>query len=254
MAETHKFRRDCIFRQSTISTEKKANFLGEIQLRKSLIILSALAAALIPASSASCSGDKAEKSAVDFTSTAHTEVYDVTRYNRPQYQWFIFDKDKTVIDSGISEDTAPEISETDTKISVYFSAGDGEYMYREYYPQSGGMTDLYQCITDEKGNRICFSDKAGTFNFAEVLHKYWDTEEGVNRDFFTNLDEYVIEDEVSAFKRAANEINTSYNSADIAFDEGNNMWAVTFGTIGETGGQTVYLDGKGKTRLIISEE
>lgn len=230
---------------------------GELELSsfgKKLSLFAVSAAVL--ASAAACGGKKGSDaaSAKGCTSTSHTEVYDVTRYDCPQYQWYIFDDAKKVIDSGISEDKAPEISETDTKICVYFTDGKERTMYREYYPKDGTMTELFECITDKKGSRVCLGSKVEEFNFAEILAKYMNKSDGVNTSSFVNLDLSEITDSSSAYERAANEINTAYNSAAAAYDEQNDMWSVCFSTIGESGKVTVYLESNGKTRLIVSEK
>lgn len=219
-----------------------------------------IAAAVFAASAASCASKTPDEQQRSFTTvTVHTVINDVSCYGCPQYQWFIFEDggnadNRKVLDSGISLGKAPEVNETEDKITVYFSDNNGEYMYREYDPYNGTMTELYQCITDPNGNRVCFSNTLGTFKYSDILKLYRNTP-NANKDSFANLDTCELTDALSAYERARNEVNIPYNAAAAAFDESINMWQVIFYTIGSSDGDmAVYLDSNGKTKLIVTDQ
>jgi len=219
------------------------------KLTKRILIIAAACLAL-------CSCKSGEKSTVGRTDavycTAKAEVYDISRHEIPQYQWFILDGEGTVIGCGFAEGNAPEITETDTATAIYVPDDEGGE-YREFYPATGGSTDWYDC-TENGGKRVYLSKETGQFSYPEVLKTYWDESEGVNRDTFVNVEQSPVTDAKSAYERAAMELAPDFDTVDAAFDENNEMWMVTFSNMGQTGGETVYLDAAGKTKLIVSED
>ncbi len=218
-------------------------------MTKRIIIIAAACLALC-----SCSG---EKSTVGKTEavycTAKAEVYDITRHEIPQYQWFILDGEGTVIGNGVAEGEIPEITENDTATAIYVPDDEGGE-YREFYPATGGSTEWYDCI-DNGGKRVYMSKETGQFDYPAVLKAYWDASEGINRDSFVNVDQSPVTDARSAYQRAAMELAPDFDTVDISYDENNEMWMVTFSKMGQIGGsETVYLEASGKTKLIVSEE
>lgn len=88
------------------------------------------------------------------------------------------------------------------------------------------------------------------FSFEEHLNYY--TEAGVKTEGFINTAPIVIDDYNDAIECAKNEVTISYDTIAYAFDEDAEIWFVHFGTEGMLGGdQSVYLDSKGITQLIV---
>lgn len=232
---------------------------------KRLLISGALCVAVL-ASFAGCKETNKAESSADkfekvFQQTEHSEVYDISRYNCTQYQWFVMDDAGDVIDCGVSMDVLPEIEENDGTVSVFIQTEDSTGSYREYFPNTGGRSQLYERRQEGDGEFIYFTPSTGEFVFPEILEAYWDagTGEGVNRDSFVNYEEsdMPIEDADSAYERARNEVSASYsyNTVSIDYDKEYEMWAVMFSEKGMLGGcKTVYLDSSGKTWLIIAGE
>ena len=184
---------------------------------------------------------------------AKAEVYDITRHEIPQYQWFILDSEGAVIENGFAQGAVPEITETDTATAIYVPDDEGGE-YREFYPATRGSTDWYDCI-DNGGNRVYMSKETQHFDYPAVLKTYWDASEGVNRDSFVNVDQSPVTEARSAYQRAAMEVAPDFDTVDISYDEKNEMWMVSFSKMGQTGGgETVYLEASGKTKLIVSEK
>lgn len=189
--------------------------------------------------------------------TANSEIYDITRHDCQQYQWFVMDAGEKVLECGVTVDTPPEIVDENDIVSVYIETAAGKGEYREYYPSTGEMSQWYERRSEENGEFIYFTANIGEFVFPEVLEAFWDVEEGVNRDSFVNFEEAdtPIEDYDSAYERAKNEISSSsYNTVAIDYDKEHKMWAVTFSDKdSEDSVQTVYLDSSGKTWIIITD-
>ncbi len=192
-----------------------------------------------------------------FQSTEHSEIYDITRHDCSQYQWFVMDTSGSVLDCGVTMDNPPEIVETDDSVSVFIASDEGKGEYREYTPSTGGVSQWFERRQEGDGEFVYFVTKVGEFVFPEVLEAYWDVEDGVNRDSFVNYEEadYPVEDYDSAYERAKNEVGTDYNAVAVDYDKDYEMWAVFFYDKDSAGGsKTVYLDASGKTWLIISGE
>lgn len=226
-----------------------------------ILALCAVCAAVITASAGCKDTGKTESSSAAeenvLMSTEHSEIYDITRHGCEQYQWFVMDAGGNVLDCGVAMDTPPEIEEADDTVSVFIASDEGRGNYREYSPQTGGMSQWYERRNEDNGEYIYFSPNVGEFVFPEVLEAYWDVEEGVNRDSFVNYEEsdVPLEDADSAYERAKNEIGSPYNAVSIDYDKKHEMWAVMFSDKNSAGGcKTVYLDVSGKTWLIISGE
>lgn len=200
--------------------------------------------------------------------TEHSACYRV-KYNSPyeEYsltQWYVFDKNGDVMDSGKGGRVDPKIEETDGKVSVYVSAGTGVGNYREFFPETGAMSDWYQrnAAAENAPDSECNGDfvyfcSDGYFDYEEVCRKYAGNEPGVKRDGFVNTGDRLIHNGSEAFNRAKNELNEgfSYNLVDTDYDSNNDMWAVTFSTKDTLGGCiAVYLDAYGRTVLMVSVE
>ena len=95
----------------------------------------------------------------------------------------------------------------------------------------------------------------GSFSFANDSKTYKAGEPGVISQGFKNTSESPVRNSTEAAERAKNECTIGYDTVTVLYDGWDNMWSVTFYTRGTLGGcQTVYLDSKGITRLIVYGE
>lgn len=200
-------------------------------------------------------GDKnaAEEVPVVYSSD-NVEVFDITRYDCPQYQWFIKDKSGNVIGSGVSEKIMPVIETVGDKISVFVSEDGNSGKYREFDIADGSTSEWLDCRRQSDGSKICFDYEIREFNFAEVIEESWDRKDGVNKNSFVNYEESPVSDENSAYERAKNEVAKKYGKVSFGYDRGNDMWAVYFKELEDGGEISVYLDITGVTRLIVTDK
>ncbi len=217
-------------------------------------ILTAASAFAIAASLFGC-GEKAENKAEEgiVEKSGHMIVYNISRYDIPQYQWFAFDSDGNVLDRGITEEKPPEITENEDGV---LTICDGE-LCKQIAPEQNMTSDWRSYEKAGDGHIIAF-DETESFHFVDILKLYKDEEssESVNKDFFTNVDSVPVTNEEEAYKRASNELTgDDYNRVGFQYDERMEMWAVCFYDFGAAGGcTTVYVGTDGKTMLIISGE
>ena len=95
----------------------------------------------------------------------------------------------------------------------------------------------------------------GSFSFENDSKTYKAGEPGVISQGFKNTSESPVRNSTEAAERAKNECTIGYDAVTVLYDGWDNMWSVTFYTRGTLGGcQTVYLDSKGITRLIVYGE
>jgi hypothetical protein len=72
---------------------------------------------------------------------------------------------------------------------------------------------------------------------------------------FKNTAESPVANSGEAAERAKNECTIGYDTVTVKYDDWEKIWAVTFYTRGTLGScQTVYLNNKGITRLIVYGE
>ncbi len=94
-----------------------------------------------------------------------------------------------------------------------------------------------------------------TFSYDEELIEYKENDPGVFYDGFKNTSTLEIASADEAIAKAENECTVEYDTTNVYYDEGTAMWKVNFSTAGMPGGdQTVYLDSKGITRLVVYGE
>ena len=93
------------------------------------------------------------------------------------------------------------------------------------------------------------------FSYSEHAKIYKDNNPGVKHDGFKNINEQKISNAEGALERAKNECTIEWDSFGVSFDNESTVWMVSFYTEGMLGGdQVVYLDGTGKTLLIVYGE
>ena len=93
------------------------------------------------------------------------------------------------------------------------------------------------------------------FSFASEKTKYKKGDAGVKYDNFVNTDESIITTDTEAVNRAKRECTVKYDTVNVYFDAKENVWMVNFYTKNTLGGdQSVYINEKGKTLLIVYGE
>ncbi|MBQ1195105.1 MAG: hypothetical protein IIX44_02555 [Clostridia bacterium] len=136
----------------------------------------------------------------------------------------------------------------------------GEYLivFREVVDGRGCDPDIteytiscYECIF----KFIVPENSIKRFSFENDSKTYKAGEPGVISQGFKNTSESPVRNSTEAAERAKNECTIGYDAVTVLYDGWDNMWSVTFYTRGTLGGcQTVYLDSKGITRLIVYGE
>ena len=97
--------------------------------------------------------------------------------------------------------------------------------------------------------------EVSTFSYSEHAEIYKDNNPGVKHDGFKNINEQKISNAKGALERAKNECTIEWDSFGVSFDNESTVWMVSFYTEGMLGSdQVVYLDGNGKTLLIVYGE
>lgn len=97
--------------------------------------------------------------------------------------------------------------------------------------------------------------EVSTFLYSEHAEIYNDNNPSVKHDGFKNINEQKISNAEGALERAKNECTIEWDSFGVSFDKESTVWMVSFYTEGMLGGdQVVYLDGNGKTLLIVYGE
>ena len=97
--------------------------------------------------------------------------------------------------------------------------------------------------------------EVSAFSYSEHAEIYKDNNPGVKHDGFKNINEQKISNAKGALERAKNECTIEWDSFGVSFDNESKVWMVSFYTKGMNGGdQSVYLDGDGKTLLIVYGE
>lgn len=110
---------------------------------------------------------------------------------------------------------------------------------------------LYGCSEDL--NRI----EVETFSYAEDCAAYDEHPDApwVKRSGFVNVGECRADGAAQAIRLAKNECTVEYDTISAAFDPVAGMYAIIFWTENQLGGdQTVYIDQKGITQLIVYGE
>ncbi len=93
------------------------------------------------------------------------------------------------------------------------------------------------------------------FSYEEVMNEYNENDSGVYYDGFKNTSTLKVSSTDEAIERAKNECTVEYDTTTAYYDGGTAMWKVVFSMEGTLGGdQTVYLDTKGITRLVVYGE
>ena len=94
-----------------------------------------------------------------------------------------------------------------------------------------------------------------SFSYSKHAEIYKDDHPGVKHDGFKNTNESKISNAEDALERAKKECTIEWDAFQVSFDDESNVWMVSFYTEGMPGGdQSIYLDGDGKTLLIVYGE
>ena len=93
------------------------------------------------------------------------------------------------------------------------------------------------------------------FSYSEHREIYVEDTPCVNQDSFVNTSESNIFTGNDAIERAKNECTVKWNEATVYYDEEEKVWLVLFSKKNVLGGgQSVYMDEKGRTLLIVYGE
>lgn len=99
------------------------------------------------------------------------------------------------------------------------------------------------------------TENVPSFSYEEINQIYKENDPGVKCDSFYNTSEAEVTTRQQVIDRAKNECTIEYDTIDVFYDNVADIWKVVFSTAGTLGGcQTVYLDNKGLTCLIIYGE
>ncbi len=136
----------------------------------------------------------------------------------------------------------------------------GEYLivFREVVDGRGCDPDITEYTV--RCNECIFKfivpeSSIGSFSFANDSKTYKAGEPGVISEGFKNTSESPVTNSTEATERAKGECTIEYDTVTVLYDGWDNIWSVTFYTRGTLGGcQTVYLDSKGITLLIVYGE
>ena len=94
-----------------------------------------------------------------------------------------------------------------------------------------------------------------TFSFSTDAESYKAADVGIKTGGFRNLIPVEINDQAAAVERAKNECTVEYNVTKVSYDYYEDIWSVEFYNKEMPGGcQTVYLDKRGMTLLIVYGE
>ncbi len=97
--------------------------------------------------------------------------------------------------------------------------------------------------------------EVSSFSYSEHAEIYKDDNPGVEHDGFINTNESKFSNAEDALERAKKECTIEWDAFQVSFDNESNVWMVSFYTEGMLGGdQSIYLDGDGKTLLIVYGE
>lgn len=108
---------------------------------------------------------------------------------------------------------------------------------------------------DGKVEHITINENVSAFSYEEALQVYRGNDPGVKYDGFQNTSESEVKTCQQAIDRAKNECTIEYDTTDVFYDSTTEVWRVDFYTEGTLGGcQSVYLDNKGLTCLIVYGE
>lgn len=136
----------------------------------------------------------------------------------------------------------------------------GEYLivFREVIDGSGCDPDIteYTVSCNECIFKFIVPESSiGGFSFDNVNRTHKAGDPGVKTEGFKNTSENPLTNSAEAAERAKKECTIEYDTVTVLRDGWDNIWSVTFSTRGTLGGcQTVYLNDKGITLLIVYGE
>lgn len=104
-------------------------------------------------------------------------------------------------------------------------------------------------------NKPSNTEEIRAFSYAEETDAHQEHDPGVKYEGFQNMSELQTGSRQEAVERARAECTVEWDTVDVFYDDTADMWMVVFHTAGTLGGgQTVYLDGSGRTHLIVYGE
>ncbi len=94
-----------------------------------------------------------------------------------------------------------------------------------------------------------------SFSWSETKEYYFKDTLGVKTSGFKNTSEKTINNNTDAISCAKSEVTVEYDTIGVSFDKNEEIWGVSFSKENTLGGdQTVYLNSKGITQLIVYGE
>lgn len=136
----------------------------------------------------------------------------------------------------------------------------GEYLVTFYEELDGRGCEPESTEYTIRANECIFKfivpeSSIGSFAFDNIRRNYKAGDPGVKTDGFKNTSESPVTNIAEAVERAKRECTIGYDTVTLLRDGWEGVWSVMFSTRGTLGGcQTVYLDSKGVTLLIVYGE
>lgn len=124
--------------------------------------------ALLPLVLCGCQTDNS----IAGSDTEYAEVYDISKHNRRQYLWFVFDTEKNVMDSG-SSGICPVFHETDGTVTLTLSSPPEVSFYQAYqqsfHPESREISELQLVSPEEEAATINSSSLELGYTYGKEL-------------------------------------------------------------------------------------
>lgn len=142
---------------------------------------------------------------------------------------------------------------------VGMSSSDGEIQYLSLRSaeNSRSCMDLW---TENMEAFLEWDHRISRFHYDRMAEIYAPGEPGVNPYPFRNVEPESVLDYGAVVARATEEVTIQYDAVEVSYDPDADIWCTLFYTAGSTdktmmgGGQSVYLDSNGITRLIVYDE
>ena len=109
-------------------------------------------------------------------------------------------------------------------------------------------------VTTQESGAATNTPEVPPFSYEEVRTQFGEGTPGVKTGGFRNVTQGLIRSEADAAERAKNECTVEYEWVQVRYDSAADMWEISFLANHPGGGQDVYLNGEGVTRLIIYGE
>lgn len=86
------------------------------------------------------------------------EIYEITKYNIPQYQYFIFDNEHQVLDCGTTERNPPQITNSKGLFKILISAGTGVFRCRYFNVDTKSTSEWFSSPFAESDKLVATLD------------------------------------------------------------------------------------------------